>query len=213
MPPGAAVTPGDFALPGSRGLGCLLVHGFTATPDEMRPLGDSLAAAGFPVRGVRLAGHATDVGDLAHTGWRDWFTSVEEGCTRLRRDVRHVAIAGMSLGALLALRLAATRPADVTALVLCGTPLRLADGRLRWLPALARIPWLARRWATIPKANGPDIADPAVRATSRSYRAMPLAAVVEVLRLQAVVRGDLGRVTQPALLLHGRTTTASRSPT
>jgi carboxylesterase len=194
----------EFALPGTRGLGCLLVHGFTATPDEMRPLGEALAAAGFPVRGVRLAGHATDVADLARTGWRDWFASVEEGLGRLRADVARVAVAGMSLGALLALRLAVTRPADVAALVLCGTPLRLGDGRLRWLPALARIPWLSRRWASIPKANGPDIADPAVRAASRSYRAMPLVAVLQMLRLQAIVRGDLRRVTQPALLLHGR---------
>src|SRR5947208_3231261 len=44
----------------------------------------------------------------------------------------------------------------------------------------------------------------AVRLASRSYRAMPLGAVLELLRLQAVVRGELGRVTQPALLLHGR---------
>jgi carboxylesterase len=33
---------------------------------------------------------------------------------------------------------------------------------------------------------------------------MPLAAIVELLRLQAIVRAELGRVTQPALLLHGR---------
>jgi carboxylesterase len=193
-----------FALPGVRDLGCLLVHGFTATPDEMRPLGEALAVAGFPVRGVRLAGHGTDVADLARTGWRDWFASVEEGAARLRRDVARIAIAGMSLGALLALHFAATQPAEVAALVLCGTPIRLGDGRLRWLPALARIPWVARRLATIPKSNGPDIADPAVRAASRSYRAMPLAAVLELLRLQAIVRDDVRRVTQPALLLHGR---------
>jgi len=195
---------GGFVLPGVRGLGCLLVHGFTATPDEMRPLGEALAAAGFPVRGIRLAGHGTDVADLARTGWRDWFASVEDGAARLRRDVARIAIAGMSLGALLALHFAATRQADVRALVLCGTPIRLGDGRLRWLPALARIPWLARRWATIPKLNGPDIADPAVRAASRSYRAMPLTAVLELLRLQAIVRDEVRHVAQPALLLHGR---------
>jgi carboxylesterase len=193
-----------FALRGPRPLGCLLIHGFTATPDEMRPLGEALAARGFPVRGVRLAGHGTDVADLARTRWVDWFASVEEECDRLRGDVRRVAAVGMSLGALLALHLAAARPADVDALVLCGTPLRLGDPRARWLPALARIPWVARRWGTIPKAGGPDIADPAVRAASRSYAAMPLVGLVELLRLQAVVRAEIGRVTQPALLLHGR---------
>jgi carboxylesterase len=197
------MSPG-FALPGTRPLGCLLVHGFTATPDEMRPLGEALSTRGFPVRAVRLAGHGTDVADLERTGWTDWMASVEEGRARLAREVERVAVAGMSLGALLALRLAATRPAAVAALVLCGTPLRFRDPRVCVLPALARIPWVARRWAVIPKRGGPDIADPAVRAASRSYRAMPLAAVVELLRLQVLVRRQLRCVTQPALLLHGR---------
>jgi len=203
-PPGSAPAAEGFALAGSRPLGCLLIHGFTATPDEMRPLGEALAARGFPVRAVRLAGHGTRVADLAATRWAEWFASVAEGADRLRRDVPALAVAGMSLGALLALHLAATRPSEVSALVLCGTPLKLGGAGARWLPLLARIPWIARRWATIPKPGGPDIADPAVRAASRSYRAMPLAAVLEVLRLQALVRGEIGRVTQPALLLHGR---------
>src|SRR5439155_483073 len=50
-----------FSLPGSRPLGCLLVHGFTGTPEEMRPLGEALAARGFPVHAVRLAGLAERV--------------------------------------------------------------------------------------------------------------------------------------------------------
>lgn len=193
-----------FALGGSRALGCLLVHGFTATPEEMRPLGEALAARGFPVRAVRLAGHGTEVADLARTRWQDWFASVVEGAAALRAEVACVAVVGMSLGALLALHLAAMRPVDVEALVLCGTPLRLSDPRLRLLPLAARVPWIARRFATIPKRSGPDIADPVVRAASRSYRVMPLAAVVELLRLQGIVRREVARVTQPALLLHGR---------
>jgi carboxylesterase len=170
----------------------------------MRPLGEALAERGLPVRGVRLPGHGTDLADLARSRWTDWVAAVEAELERLRRDVPRVAVAGMSMGGLLALRLAATRAADVAALVLCGTPLRLRDRRLRWLPLIARVPWLARRYATIPKRDGPDIADPAARAASRSYRAVPLAAVPEFLALQAAVRRDLGRVVQPALLLHGR---------
>jgi carboxylesterase len=194
-----------FVLPGSRSLGCLLVHGFTATPDEMRPLAEALAAAGFPVRAVRLAGHGTDVADLARATWRDWFASVEAGLAALARDVPRVAAAGMSLGALLVLHLAATRPDALAALILAGTPIRLPDLRIRLLPLLARIPWTARRLAVIPKrGGGPDVADPVARAASTSYRAMPLPAILELLRCQATVRGELGRVRQPALLLHGR---------
>jgi carboxylesterase len=184
----------------------LLVHGFTANPEEMRPVGEELAGRGFPVRAVRLAGHGTTVEDMAGTGWRDWYASVEDGLARLRAEAStsRVAVVGMSLGALLGLHLAATRPRDLVALVLCGTPLRLADARARWLPALARLPWVARRWAIIPKRGGPDIADPVARAACTSYAAMPLTAIVELSRLQAIVRAEIGRVTQPALLLHGR---------
>jgi len=172
----------------------------------MRPLGEALAARGFPVRAVRLAGHGTDVADLARTRWTDWLASASDGLDVLRRDCPRVAIAGMSMGALLALHLAATRPGDVSALVLCGTPLRLRDTRLRVLGAFGGVPWLSARLRaiTLPKARGPDISDPAVRAASRSYKAMPLAGVIELLRLQSVVRRELPRVTQPALLLQGR---------
>jgi carboxylesterase len=180
------------------------VHGFTGTPEEMRPLGEALAAAGFPVLGIRLAGHGTCIDDLAHTGWRDWFRSVEDGVARLRRIAPRLAVAGMSMGALLGLHLAATRPDDVAALVLCGTALVVRDWRLRWLPLAERFPWLARRYAVMPKAGPRDIADAAIRASSASYDAVPFPAAAELVRLQATVGAELERVTQPALVLHGR---------
>ena len=54
------IIPGSepFYLPGGS-TGCLLLHGFSATPEEMRPLGEFLASKGYSVIGVRLAGHAT----------------------------------------------------------------------------------------------------------------------------------------------------------
>ena len=56
----------------------------------------------------------------------------------------------------------------------------------------------------IPKAGGRDIGDPVARAASRSYDVMPLPALLSLLHLRRVVRRELGRVTQPALVLHGR---------
>jgi carboxylesterase len=171
----------------------------------MHPLGKALAARGFPVRGVRLPGHATTVEDLAATRWADWFAEVLREAEDLAAETSGVAAVGMSLGALLALHLAATRPHLARALVLCGTPVEGHGLRLRLLPFLARVPWFAERWATIPKrGDGPDIADPIARAASRSYRAMPLAGILELLALQHVVRAELQQVRQPVLLLHGR---------
>src|SRR2546430_2222816 len=165
----------------------------------MRPLGEALAARGFPVHAVCLAGDGTDLASLARARWADWFASVSEGLARLRPEAPRIAIAGMSLGGLLALHLAATHPAAVAALVLCGTPIQLSGARIRWLPILARLPFVARHYATIPKVNGkPDIADPVMRAASQSYPAVPLPAVLELLRLQALVRRERQLEARPA---------------
>jgi carboxylesterase len=169
----------------------------------MRPLGEALAAAGFPVRAVRLPGHGTNVADLARSGWVDWLEAASAALALLARDVPRVAIAGQSMGALLAIRLAVTRPREIAALVLCATALDVRGLRARLLPLVRRVPPLARRWALLPK-GARDIADPVARAESFTYDAMPLAAVLQLLALQRIVRRELGRVTQPALLLHGR---------
>src|SRR5437763_16437130 len=112
-----------LSLPGSRPLGCLLVHGFTGTPEEMRPLAETLAAHGFPVHAVRLAGHGTDVTELARTRWSDWFASVEAGVAHPRATGGRLAVGGMAMGSLLALHLAASRPAGGTAVCPCCSPL------------------------------------------------------------------------------------------
>jgi carboxylesterase len=170
----------------------------------MRPLGDALAARGFPVRAPRLAGHGTDVSDLMRTRWTDWLASAADALDALATEVPRVAVAGLSMGSLLGLHLAATRPADVSALVCCATPIALVGFGVRVLPFVGWMPAVQRRFALMPKAGGPDVADSVARAASPSYRATPLVAVQELLRLQAVVRRELGSVRQPALLLQGR---------
>jgi carboxylesterase len=195
---------GGFALPGHRSLACLLLHGFTATPEEVRPLAMALAGAGFAARAVRLPGHATTLDELARTGWRDWLDCAEQGLAAARASAPRTAVAGVSLGALLALLLAARRPTEVAAVVCCATPLLLSDRRPALLRSLRWLPPLRRRYAMLPKVGGRDIGDAAARAASRSYDLMPLPALLSFLELRTVVRRQLGRVTQPALVLHGR---------
>src|SRR5262245_8898838 len=204
LEPGVIGVP-SFSFAGSRRVGCLLIHGFTGAPDEMRPLGEHLAGQGFPVFGVRLPGHGTTVEDLEGRRWGEWFAAVEEGADRLAREAAHVAAVGGAVGGVLAPPLAATRPAAVAALVLCSTAIELRAGGARWAPLIARIPLLPRRWRLLPKGSGQrDIADPVARRESFTYEATPLTGVVELLRLQKIVRAELPRIHQPTLLLHGR---------
>jgi carboxylesterase len=101
-----ASTTEPFFWTGGRDVGCLLIHGFTGTPYEMRFLGERLHAAGYSVGGVRLAGHATRVEDLAQSGWSDWDQSVEDGFEQLSRHCSRIVGIGLSMGALLGVGLA-----------------------------------------------------------------------------------------------------------
>ena len=190
--------------PGTRPLGCVLVHGFTATPGEVRSLGDALAAAGFPCHAVRLPGHATTVADLAAVGHRDWIATVEGAVRRMATEVPRVALAGVSLGALLSLAVAGAGVVPVHALALLGTPLRFADERTAMLRFVAWVPGAVGPTRLVRKRHGRDILDDAARAASCAYDAFPLTAVVELLRLRAIVKRMLHRVTHPTLVLHGR---------
>ena len=129
-----------FAWPGGRA-GVLLVHGLAGTPTEMRFVARGLHAAGFTVHAVQLAGHCGSVADLVATGWRDWAKSVDAAVDALAREVDDVFVAGLSMGAVLALELAIARPDAVRGLALYGTTFRL-DG---WA-----VPLQARMLALLP---------------------------------------------------------------
>jgi carboxylesterase len=119
--------------------GVLLIHGLTGTPAEMLLLGKRLHSAGFTVHAVQLAGHCGDEADLLATGWRDWYASVERAAIELRAQVDHLFVAGLSMGALLALLLAARRPELVDGVGVLGATFRY-DG---WnMPAIARLSFL-----------------------------------------------------------------------
>ena len=152
---------------------------------------------------VRLAGHGTTPADLARTAWPDWLRSAEDGLAALHATVPRVAVAGVSLGSLLALLLAARHAAGVAAVVCGATPLRLSDRRAALLGSLRWLPPVRRRYALLPK-RGRDISDVVARAASRSYDVMPLPALLSFLALRRVVWRELRRVTQPVLVLHGR---------
>jgi carboxylesterase len=55
-----------FFIPGGK-IGCLLVHGFTGTPKEMRMLADSLVQEKYTILTPRLTGHATSLEDMERT--------------------------------------------------------------------------------------------------------------------------------------------------
>jgi carboxylesterase len=185
--------------------GVLLVHGFTGSPFEMRVLGERLGARGMTVVCPALAGHTSrSAVDLDRTRWNDWMATVDREFDRLRERCRSVAVVGLSMGGLLALRLARRRGSELRAMSALAAPL--------WLPAYARygIPIAARaaavwnRLALIPKpGGGSDVRDPEMRRLNPTMTAFPVNALVSLLELCRMVRAEVNQIHVPAFLAHG----------
>jgi carboxylesterase len=184
--------------------GCLLVHGFTGTPQEMRFLGHSLHAGGYTVSAVRLAGHCTSVDELERTTWHDWYASARAGVEELQRDTPRMVAVGQSMGALLALKLAVEYPHVIAGVVLLSPALVLSNPWVHRIgPALPLLLPLFWRSPRVGKGER-DVADRQARAESPGYREVPLQALHQLLVLQKQVRSILPQVRQPALIVHSR---------
>lgn len=197
--PGADTS--EFLFPGT-GVSALLIHGLSGTPFEMRYLGERLAVAGVRVCGVRLAGHAGAPEELGAATHAQWYESVVEGFERLHRYGDPVVVIGLSMGALLAARLAADQREAVAGVVMLSPAFFLPLWVRGPLKALRALGSLADRIYL--RSNGSDIHDAAARSIHPSARLMALSAVLELLELSAAVRPRLNRVTEPALIIHSR---------
>ncbi len=184
-----------FFFPGNS-LGCLLIHGFTSTPQEMRWMGEYLAARGYTVLGMRLSGHATTLDDLARSKWTDWVASAEDGYHMLSCTCSQVIPIGLSLGGALTLMLASRFP--VTALIAMSTPYDLSR-----IPNNAILRALSLVRKSIPKGP-PDWRDPIAADARVQYDAYSTHAVIQLRALLREMRSYLSQIKAPALLMHSR---------
>ncbi|ADI30161.1 alpha/beta hydrolase [Methylotenera versatilis] len=102
-------------------VGVLLIHGLTGTPTEMKQFGKLIARKGFTVACPELAGHCATIEALSATKWHDWYISIEKAFDALKQECDHVFVAGLSMGALIALLLAAKRGNQVAGVILLST--------------------------------------------------------------------------------------------
>jgi esterase/lipase/1-acyl-sn-glycerol-3-phosphate acyltransferase len=105
--------------------GVILIHGYMAAPEEIRPLADYLHRNGYNVYGVRLRGHGTAPEDLAIRNWEKWYDSASRAYIIMKNSVRAVAVGGFSMGAGIALLQAANKPGRFAGVVSINAPLVL----------------------------------------------------------------------------------------
>lgn len=197
--------------------GILLIHGLGGTPVEMRFIAVGLARSGYTVYCPQLAGHCGTADDLKATRWRDWYASVAAAHDRLLKECDTVIAGGLSMGAVMALQLAAQRPDTVHGVALYAPTLQLDGWSIPWYARLFNLVW-HRRVADLfdfVEREPYGIKDPRVRglvtaalqsgdSSQAGQLSTPGSTMLELRRLAHTVRRSLRRICQPVLLLHPR---------
>lgn len=195
--PYTMIIPGaePFYFPGGS-TGCLLIHGFTGTPKEMRFLGEYLAEKGYTVLSIRLCGHATHPRDLKRTRWQDWVASVEDGYEMLINTTDSIILMGLSMGGNLSLLFSTIK--SVSGVVAMSTPYALPnDPRL---PFAKYLGWIIPSVSKGP----PDWRNPEAASDHIDYPYYPTRAIAELRDLVLETRKALPKVHVPVLLVHSK---------
>lgn len=170
-------------------IGILVLHGFTGSPQSMRPLGEAYHEAGYTVCGPRLKGHGTHYEDMEKTTCQDWIDSVEAGYEWLKNRCGTIFVTGLSMGGTLTLYMAEHHPE------ICGiAPINAAINMPALAGALAGVGDLPRFLDAI----GSDIKKPGVK--ELAYEKTPAASIRQLVQLMERVKTDLHKITCPAIL-------------
>ncbi len=159
----------------------LLIHGFLASPAEMRSLGDRLHDEGHHVLGVRLKGHGTSPWDLRSRDWKDWFASVLRGFEIIKAFSQSIHIVGFSTGGLLALLLASDHPhRKITSVTSISAPVVFTNKNMKFVPLLHHanniVRWVSSEGLVPFRPNQPE--HPSV-----NYQHIPIRALYQLQQL------------------------------
>lgn len=185
--------PSPFFLEGGS-TGVLLIHGFTGSPPELRLVGDYLHDRGCTVSAPLLPGHGTSVEEMNECEWRDWTRATAKALEDLRSRCETVFAAGLSMGSLLVIDVAARF--DLSGAILYSPALKVTNRLIYLAPLLKYL--VPKR----PKSGETDLTDPQAQRHCWSYEAFPSFAAHELLKLIRRTRELLPQVTCPLLIIH-----------
>ncbi|HEX8096200.1 alpha/beta hydrolase [Jatrophihabitans sp.] len=177
--------------------GVLISHGFTGTPQSMRPWAEHLAAQGYTVRLPRLPGHGTTWQEMNRTTWTDWYAEIRRAYEELAERCDTVFACGLSMGGTLVTRLAENLAGQPSSKLAGLVLVNVAYGTMRKDASLARyLAWAVRSRPGI----GSDIKKPGT--AELSYDRTPLRAFVSMQAMWRLTIADLGKITVPILYFH-----------
>jgi carboxylesterase len=198
MPQPAQLDPSAFESAGGH-VGVLLIHGYTGSVAETRPMGVYLAGRGLTVRCPLLPGHGTRPEDLTRISWQAWADEVELALRVLQGRCDTVFVGGLSLGSLLTLWLGVEYP-DIAGLIPMAPAIRVQN---RLMPLALPLRYLLKYNPLGPMGDD-DLGDPQAVERGWSYDELPLWGASEVYLLQQKMRRALPQIHQPILIVQGR---------
>jgi carboxylesterase len=179
---------------------CLLIHGFTGTPKEMRWMGEHLHRQGYTCLGIRLAGHATHPEDMIRSRWTDWAASVEDGYRLLCGVSDEIFLIGLSMGGNLSLLM--STQLRVRGVIALSTPSRMPTEYPIWLMQLLSLFIKFRPKSSEPPGSG--WFDQSAYKEHISYPQNPVRSAAELKKLILRMNAALPKVTVPVLLMHSK---------
>jgi carboxylesterase len=172
-------------------VGVLLLHGFTGSPQSMRPWGEFLAHEGLSVKVPRLPGHGTRWQDMNITTWQDWYAEADRAFRELSARCSTVFVMGLSMGGSLTLRLAEMKGDAISGIVLVNPAVHSER------PDRFALPIIKHLVGSFPGISN-DINKPGQ--DEGAYDRIPLKAAHSLTHLWSAVKTDIQAVTQPLLL-------------
>lgn len=163
----------------------LLLHGWAGMPESVAPLGEALSDAGFLVFAPLLKGHGCDdPNDFTKATLEDWLFDAESTFLLLRNRYENVHVAGISLGALLALHLA--KKFYCPSLILQAPAVENKNKAILLSPILRVLRYKKKRKIAIPSASKGEVADALDRGVYKAYTWF--APAYQLLRAQRLIK-------------------------
>ena len=179
--------------------GILLVHGFLASPAELKDFAEKLHEKGYAVMGVRLAGHGTSPWDLQDREWDDWIGSVRRGYLILEPFADEIVTIGFSTGGALGLLHSAEAPDKLVGVASICAPLAI-QGK-----GIMLIPWMNRlNKVTRPFSSGHGLVpfyEKQKEDSDINYKNSPVSTINEFRNLMKALKNKLPEVALPTLIV------------
>lgn len=179
--------------------GALLVHGFSASPAEMKVIGDQLYEKGYEVYGLRLPGHGTSPADLRERNRKEWLREVSLGLALISRYCPRFFVIGNSMGALLSLMALNASSHDIAGFVAIAPAFKIKDRRLPFVTYVDAAQRLYRLFAEL-KTEWPYI-ESKPENPEINYSQVPYHGLFELYQTTRESRDCLKGLTVPALFI------------